>query len=145
MNDNNTPNELPGNDDDENLRMENELLRLKFIAEFGGDSHSTGNLDPALENQFLKQVMAFEQGYASAKRVKIFDLLGQPDFKQTGELSDEQVSIELEKIIDLLAEKNIDVNFSGTYDDRAKYSFITDELFEQEVDDFHLGGHDNLF
>ena len=66
----------PDNSNEENLRMENELLRLKFKAEFGGDSHSTGNLDPAIENEFLKQVMAFEQGYANTKRIKIFDLLG---------------------------------------------------------------------
>ncbi|HEY2584070.1 MAG TPA: hypothetical protein VGI43_19835 [Mucilaginibacter sp.] len=131
----------PLSDDfEENLRMENELLRLKMKAELGGESHSSGNCDPAIENEFLKHVMAFENNYANSKRVKIFDLLGQPEFKSANDLNDEQVSSELERVLDLLAEKNIDVNFSGSYNDRIKYSFIVDELFDQEKDDFTMEG-----
>src|ERR1700746_1639329 len=93
---NNSPD---SNDDNEpNVRFENELIRLKLKAEFGGDSHSTGNLDPELENQFLKQVMAFEHSYANSKQVRIFDLLGQPDFKKADELNDKRVAAELEKV-----------------------------------------------
>ena len=128
------------NDEEENLRMENELLRLKFIAEFGGDSHSTGNLDPALENQFLKHVMAFEQGYANTKRVKIFDLLGKPAFKPVAELNDAEVDSALGEVTDLLARHNIAIDFEGTYDSRTKYSFITEELFDQETDDGKIPG-----
>ena len=133
-------NDLHTNDDEENLRMENELLRLKFKAEFGGDSRSTGNLDPALENEFLKQVMAFEHGYANAKRIKLFDRLGQPDFKPQGELSDEEIGSAFEAVTDLLGQNSIEVDFEGTYDNRTKYAFITDELFEHEVDDFRIPG-----
>jgi hypothetical protein len=35
-----TPDDPLNNDYEENLRMENELLRLKFKAELGGDSYS---------------------------------------------------------------------------------------------------------
>lgn len=128
------------NDQEENLRMENELLRLKFKAEFGGDSHSTGNLDPALENEFLKQVMAFEHGYANSKRVKLFDRLAQPDFKPAGELNDEEIGLAFEEVTDLLGKNNIEVDFEGTYDNRTKYAFITDELFDHKVDDFGMPG-----
>jgi hypothetical protein len=128
------------NDEEENLRMENELLRLKFNAEFGGDSHSTGNLDPALENEFLKQMMAFEHSYANAKRVKLFDRLGQPDFKPADELSDEEIDLAFEEVTDLLGQSNIEVDFEGAYDNRTKYTFITDELFDHEVDDFGIPG-----
>jgi hypothetical protein len=145
MDNSNMPDDLPGTNDEEKLRFENELLRLKLQAEFGGDSFSAGSLDPSLENEFLKNVMMFERGHAGAKRVKIFDLLGHPVFKKTNELDDEQVSTELEKVTDLLAEKNIEINFSGSYDDRTKYSFITDELFEHEVDDFTLEGMTTYF
>ena len=99
--------DLPGDNDEENLRMENEFLRLKLQAEFGASSESTGNLNPAVENDFLKHVMAFEQNYASSKRVKLFDFLGSPVFKNVNELGDEQVSTELERVTDLLDEKNI--------------------------------------
>ena len=139
-NNNDTFNDPLSDDSDENLRMENELLRLKLKAELGGDSHSSGNLDPALENEFLKQVMAFENNYASSKRVKVFDLLGKPDFKRADELAHDQISHELEKVTDLLSKKNIEINFSGTYDDRTKYAFIVEELFDHETDDFAMMG-----
>jgi len=126
--------------DEENLRMENELLRLKFKAEFGGDSHSTGDLDPGLENEFLKQVMAFEHGYANTKRAKLFDLLTQPDFKRADELNDDEIDSAFRNVTALLAQKNIEVDFIGTYDSRTKYSFITEELFEQETDNMSIPG-----
>lgn len=142
---NNLPADLPGDNDDENIRMENEFLRLKLQAEFGAASESTAKLDPAIENEFLKHVMAFEQNYAGAKRIKLFDFLGCPAFKKADELDDEQVSAELERVTELLAGKNIDINLGGTYDDHTKYSFITDELFEHEVDDFTLEGITTYF
>jgi hypothetical protein len=144
-NDDDLLNQPLSDDFEENMRMENELLRLKMKAELGGESHSSGDLDPMLANEFLKHVMAFEHNYANSKRVKIFDLLGQPDFKAADQLDDEQVTAELERVLDLLGEKNIDVNFSGEYDDRTKYAFIVDELFEHEKDDFAMEGMTTYF
>ena len=73
MNDN-APDMPLSNDPEENLRMENELLRLKIQAEHGGQSHTSGELPPEIENMFLKNVMAFEQNYAKAKPATVFEL-----------------------------------------------------------------------
>jgi len=139
-NNNETFNDPLSDDSEENLRMENELLRLKLKAELGGDSHSSGNLDPALENEFLKQVMAFESNYANSNRAKVFDILGKPDFKRADELADDLIESALAEVLALLAEKSIEVDFIGTYDNRTKYAFITDELFDHEADDFKIPG-----
>jgi hypothetical protein len=136
----NIPDNPLDNDGEENIEMENELLRLKLKAELGGDSFSNGNLDPTLENQFLKQVLAFEHSYAKGKRVKIFDLLGKPDFKSVSELTDGQLDFEFKSVLDLLAQNNIAVDFSGDYDNRLKYSFIIEELVDHETDDFKVPG-----
>ncbi|MDP9081252.1 MAG: hypothetical protein M3O71_27885 [Bacteroidota bacterium] len=58
---------LLSDDTEENLRMENELLRLKLRAEFGSELHDTGNLPPDIENEFLKYVFAAEQNHAKLK------------------------------------------------------------------------------
>ncbi|WP_295717670.1 hypothetical protein [Mucilaginibacter sp.] len=134
------PNDPLYDDEEDNLRMENELMRLKLKAELGADSQSSGNLDPLIENEFLKHVMAFEQNYAGAKRTKVFDLLGKPDFKKADELSDHLVDLAFEEVTDLLAQKNIEVDFIAAYDNRTKYSFITEELFDHETDDFNIPG-----
>jgi hypothetical protein len=126
--------DLPLSDDpEENLRMENELLRLKLKAELGGDSHSSGELDPEIENMFLKNVMAFEQNWAQAKPAKVYDLAGRPDFKRSDDLTDEEIETALEEITDLLSEKNIEVYFGEGYDARTQYHFITEELFDHET------------
>ncbi len=139
------PDKPLNNDDEENLRMENELLRLKLKAELGADSYSTGNLDPILENAFLNQVMAFENNYAGSKRIKVFDLLGRPDFKQADLLSDEAIDAALLEITSLLTQKNMEIDFIGTYDSRTKYAFITGELFDHETDDLQIPGMVNHF
>ena len=47
-------------DPEENLRMENELLRLKLQAELGADPHMINPVDPEIENIFLKNIFNFE-------------------------------------------------------------------------------------
>jgi hypothetical protein len=130
----------PLKNDEESLRMENEFLRLKLQAEFGADSQSTGKLNPQIENEFLKHVIAFEHDYAHAKKVKIAYLLGKADFKPANELSDEQIAVAFQKITALLAQKHIEIDFIGTYDYRTKYSFIIEELLDHEIDDINIPG-----
>ncbi len=122
-------------DPEENLRMENELLRLKLQAELGGQSFTSGELNPEIENEFLKNVMAFEQNWAKSKSSKVYDLLGKPGFKKCNDLSDNEIEEELEKITDLLSEKDMEVYFSDDdeYDSRTRYHFITEELFDHET------------
>jgi hypothetical protein len=52
----------------ENMRMENEFLRLKLKAQYGDAFHMESNagLPPEIENQFLKSMMAFEDVHSKA-------------------------------------------------------------------------------
>ena len=133
MNNINDNPDLPLSDDpEENLRMENELMKLKLQAEMGAKSFSASKIDPEIENAFLKNVMAFEQNWATAKPAKVYDLLGKPDFKRADDLTDDELETALDQITDLLSEKNIDVYFDDEVDSRTRYLFITEELFEEE-------------
>lgn len=126
--------DFPLSDDPkENLRMENELLRLKLKAELGAESHNITDIDPEVENAFLKNVLAFEHNFAGSKPAKVFDLLGKPDFIRAIDLTDDLIEQALQQITDLLAENNMEVYFGDGYDSRTKYNFITEELFEHET------------
>lgn len=133
MDNNEIPDQPLSDDPEENLRMENELLRLKLKAELGGESHSISDIGPEIENEFLKNVLAFEHNFANSKPAKVYDLLGKPDFKRSDDLDDNSISKALEEITELMSEKNIEVYFGDGYDDRTKYHFITEELFEHET------------
>lgn len=127
-------------DPDENKRMENELLQLKLMAELGVDAHISANTPASIENIFLKNMLAYEKGLAEAKEINIFGLIGKPDFVSETILDDTSIEAALNKIMNLLNEKQIALDFLGNYEDRKKYKFITEELFEEKVMNVQLPG-----
>lgn len=124
------------NDPEEQLREENELLRIKIQAQFGGHSDSSDELPPEIENEFLKNVLAFEEQYSKSTYtpVKVSAILGDLHFKKSEVLYDEVFKKEWKRLNQLLEEKSIGVDFLRPRDDRFKYKFITEELFEHETD-----------
>lgn len=132
-------NELPedekfSDDPEENLRMQNDFLKLKMMAESGAFFGGDGNLPPDIENQFLKNVMEFEKVNSNSKPQKIFDLLGQPYFEDEKNLKGEEFKTEFKKLEKLLKKHHIQVNFIAKKPGRFKYNFIITELFEHETD-----------
>lgn len=127
-------------DPQENLRIENEILHLTIKAELGGELMQHTELPPELENEFLKNVLAFEHAFADCQQIKVYDLLNRPAYKKALELADEEIPAALETITSILKEKDIVVEYMAAYDDRLKYTFITDELFEYEMNDVQMPG-----
>ncbi len=134
-----------GNNPEENLQIENEILRMKVKAELGGAYEGSENLPAAIENEFLKNILAFEHRYANTKMMKLFDLLDRPTFKKADDLDDIAIAKQLEDLEELLAQKSIVVDFLKTRDDRFKYKFITEELFNHETDDLQMEGMTKCF
>ena len=127
-------NDLPLSlDPEENLRMENQLLELKLKAEFGAETFLGGDIPADVENEFLKNVLEFENSYSQSEETKISDILGNPWMKPETELDDLEVEICLNEVNEMLLTKNIAIDFGGQYDNRTKYKFIIEELFEESI------------
>src|SRR5262249_344023 len=119
----------------EELQQENELLRIKIQAQFGGMSESTGSLDPLIEHEFLKNVIAFEEQFSREyKPEKLISNLGNPAFRKSEELNDDEFEKEFSRLMALLESKSISVSFIRDRDDRFQYKFITEELLNHESD-----------
>lgn len=127
-------------DPDENKRIENELLQLKLKAELGIDANIAENTPPSIKNMFLKNILAFENGLAHAEEIRIFQLIGEPEFVPESKLNDTSIEKALKKLMNLINQKQIALDFLGTYDCRTKYKFITEELFEEKVMNMQLPG-----
>lgn len=127
-------------DPQENLRIENEILKLTINAELGGKLMRNTQLPPEVENEFLKHVLAFEHAFADAHEIKVYDLLSRPAFRKAIELKKEELPGALEALTALLEKNNIVIEFLADYDDYVKYSFITDELFEHEMSNVQIPG-----
>lgn len=128
--DNNLPQSY---DPDENKRMENELLQLKLKAELGIDTHISANTPPSVKNLLLKNILAYETGLTQAEDIRIFELIGKPEFIPEVKLDDISIENALKELIDVLNGKQIALDFLGSYNCRTKYKFITEELFEEKV------------
>ena len=134
-------NNLPlSHDPDENKQMENELLQLKLKAELGVEAHISKDTPPSIENIFLKNMLAFESGLTNAEEIRIYELIEKPDFIPEDKLVDLTLEAALNKLMDLLNQKQIALDFLGSYDCRTKYKFITEELFEEKVMNVQLPG-----
>lgn len=127
------------NDPEEQLRIENELLRLKLQAETGADLQHLENVPPDVENAFLNNILAFERQLDTIQENSIYKIIGEPkDFKPDAELNDKQIETELERLTILLEAHQIEVDYGTDYPDRLKYKFITEELFEHETQKFDI-------
>lgn len=133
-------------DPTENLRTENEIIKLKLQAQFGA---ITGGPEvyfpPAVENQFLQSVLRFEEAWQDIKFIKVYDVLGRPDFQKSENLLPHEVEAELIRLKNLLEQKDIFLEVLGKYEPTIIYSFITEELFEQETEDIQLQGFRKTF
>ena len=123
-------------DSQENMQIENEILKLKLKAQFG-EAFQMGpstDLPPEIENEFLKNVLAFEDAHQHVKYTKVYERLGNPAYRKANELSDKEINDELTRIEETMEKNNMALDVLAEYDDRTIYTFITEELFEHETE-----------
>ena len=133
--------------EEENLRTENEFLKMKLMLEHGGqfgELEEDGNTDlpPEIENQFLNNVLAFERQFSEHKVIKVYDKIGRPQhFRPVAEITDNDIGEVWQRLKDYLNDHGIDVGVcSPNISIRELYRFVTEELFDYETDDMDLPG-----
>lgn len=128
--------ELFSHDPDENMRIENNILKLKMTAEFGAvfPEETSNGLSPHIENQFLKNILAYEAAQLDVTYKKVYDLLERPQFRRVDELREEEVGDELLRLQQEMKKHGIALAVLAGYEDSTIYKFITEELFELETE-----------
>jgi hypothetical protein len=126
----------------EELRMENETMKLKLTLEDGKQLHenSESNLPPGIEKEFLDYIKHFEQKYEDVKRTTIYEFVGQSAYKKVEDIADSELDIEIEKVLQYLKEQTVGVGTIYAVDERAFYRFLTEDLMQEEIDDFRIKG-----
>jgi hypothetical protein len=128
----------------EKLEAENDFMKMKLMlergAEFGGGEDQ--EVDPLIENMFLKNVIEFEKQCEERKTIRLFDKIGKPEhFKPADQIPDEEISKEWENISGYLLEHGISLGVcSPNISKRELYRFTVEELFAYEMDDIDVPG-----
>jgi hypothetical protein len=136
--------EFPDLNKEEQLRAENDFLKMKLMlqhgAAFGGEEKN--ELPPEVENEFLNNVLSFEDQFAQGKRISVFDKIGKPDhFRPVSEIPDDEIDQCWEQLLGYLIEHGIHLlAFSPIISSRELYRFTTQELFKEETDDINIPG-----
>ena len=81
----------------QNVRIENEFLKIKLKAQYG-DAFKMGSIaemPPELENQFLKNIIAFELAYEKAEYTTVYEKIGKPSYSPKEDLKEEEIGLAL--------------------------------------------------
>ncbi|HRG87844.1 MAG TPA: hypothetical protein PLW44_02420 [Chitinophagales bacterium] len=124
----------------EELGTENELLKLKMMAEFGGDFMGSEDLPPEIENQFLKQVINFHKKHDSSEVISVYKFIGEPEYNHVNDLSDKEVDKELKRLTRIMSKNGVALSVLAETPKREVYRFITEELFKHEIENIRMRG-----
>jgi hypothetical protein len=120
----------------EQMRLENELMKLRLHAEYGAIFPDPRTVDtaPGPEDTFLKQVLLLHRRLAATPPRPLKEVL---DFRQVAPAEsiddDQALHAALWNALDHLEDENVIVDFDYEYPDRVMYEFITRELPELEI------------
>lgn len=137
-------------DEEENLKNENEFLKMKLMLEQGaqfGTMQADSELPAGIENEFLNYIMAYEKQAVERKMIKIFDKIERPNhFKPVNEIHDDEIENAWNNLDEYLRKYSIELSVcSPNISDRELYRFTTEELFNHEMNDMNVPGMMSCF
>lgn len=116
------------------FEAENAFLRLKLEMEHNLKEYSNNEVPPEIENVFLRSIYDFEQKYADATRITLFEKMEKPKFRKYSDLHPDELAAELQRLHDLMRASQIVLDTICEYDDGVIYKFFTGDLLETSVD-----------
>jgi hypothetical protein len=129
----------------EELGAENELMKLKMMAEFGGDFIGSEDIPAEVENHFLKQIMSFHKQHDKSSLTTVYKFIGEPEYNHVSDMTDKEVKKELKRLFGLMNKNGVSLDVLAETPEREVYRFITEELFKHEIEEVKMKGWVNHF
>jgi hypothetical protein len=135
---------LPWLDAQEQLKAENEFLKMKLMLENGAEfsGNHAGEVPPEIENQFLKNIVEFESQFADHCTIRVFDRIGKPwHFREPSKISDDEMDNAWNELSEWMNEYGVMLDVCNpNVSKRELYRFAVEELFEYEMEDIRIPG-----
>ncbi|MGM0609071.1 MAG: hypothetical protein ACQESP_11735 [Candidatus Muiribacteriota bacterium] len=131
--------------DNYNQKIDNELKKKELEEKYGARFNQESNISPELENEWLNSIEQFEQQFSNSKTIKLWQYIGEPTFKKFHDLKPEEISIELQRLMDIMNDHNICLDTLCDVDKKELYRFITEELFVYEMNNVRIEGMNTCF
>jgi len=127
------------------LRLDNEIEKLKLTASHRASFFTGENVPPEVESEWLKNIVEFENQFENCSRIKIRTRLGNPEYPPLDELKESEIPEKLEELQELMFKNNISLDTLADVSKVELYRFITEELFEEEMDDIRIDEYQTCF
>ncbi len=125
------------------LQFENELRKAKLIAETGAEFFEQEKISPDLEKEFLDYIEYFNRQAHERELISVHDFIGKPEIRK--DLKEDEIKDALDHLLDYMYEKNISLTTLTEVSDKELYRFITEELFQYEIDNIRMTGMKHCF
>jgi hypothetical protein len=134
-----------GEDPQEQLRIENELMRIRLQAEKGAEVHISAGASLEMEHAFLKMVMAIE-GMIHSEKITIHRFIGEPPLPDLTETrTDNECSKQIDILLKKLIDNGIEIIFRGELSGKEMLRFLVEDLMFSEIEDIRLPNVRSLF
>ncbi len=130
---------------DEELSIENELNSLDLELTYGAQTFISGDAPPEIISQFLKNVKQYEEQYAHAPKVTVFDFIGKPKIKPAGSLKPEKCEPEIKRLLKILEKKSVLIDRPEHLSPKGYYRFLTEDFMQHEMTDHAAPGMMHFF
>jgi hypothetical protein len=128
-----------------NQEIDNGLKKKELERKYGAHFSQSGNLSPEMENEWLKHIEKFEEQFNKYETIPVWQYIGKPEYKKVHELKPNEISVELQRISDIMSKNNVFLDTLCEVDDKELYRFITEELFLYEMDNMRIEGMSSCF
>ncbi len=117
---------------EEKIEQENFFLKSKIITQ-GGILNENSDLDPEIENMFLKRIMAFEE----AEYKPVFEIIGvnPADFPPADTLTKDELIAAFNKLIKVFDDHGISWGVKEIVPVEVSYRFLTEDYLLSESQD----------
>jgi hypothetical protein len=128
-----------------NRKIDAELKKKELEEKYGAHFSENIEISPELENKWLNSIEEFEIQFENADKITVFEFLGKTAFKKINELKPEEIPFELDRLNGILHEGNISLSTLCSVDEKELYRFISEELFQYEMDNIRMPGMMSCF
>ncbi len=128
------------------LKAENQLKALDLELTHGAQMmHISDDAPPELIAAWLDNVKRYEEQYANAPKIPIYDFIGKPEIKPLDSLKPEEIEPEIERLLALLQEKCVLIDRPEHLSPQRYYQFLTEELMQHLMTDHAAPGMMHFF
>lgn len=127
---------------EEEIRNENEFLKMKLMLERGAVFGPAEKLPADVENEFLNHIVEFEKQAENPIQTTVFKKIGCPEhFPKVETIPEAEIDLQWQKLEQYLEEHGVNMGCcSPNVSNRELYRFTTEELFNLEVSDINIPG-----